>query len=278
MKTDYRKEAESIIKKLNLSKDSDPEDFDRIVHETKEKLLAFANELSELNTSKDKLLSIISHDLRGPFLGLNGFTQMLIEDYDSLSKEEVMEYLDRISDASKDLYNLVDNLLKWSRLELGKVPYEPMSFNLFDELDPLVKLLSGVANKKNIKLENKLQKDLFPYADRLMVISITQNLVSNAIKFTPQGGMVTIGSYVHNGCIFVNVTDNGMGMDEKLVERLFSLDKEYTTRGTDGEKGTGFGLIIAKEMILKMGGRIWVKSKPDKGSVFTFTLVKADKT
>jgi two-component system, sensor histidine kinase and response regulator len=239
-----------------------------------EKLRSYTNELKELNASKDKFLSIISHDLRGPFLGLNGYTQMLIEDFDQLSREEVMDFLHKISVASRDLYNLVDNLLKWSRLELGKIPYEPMSFNLYNELEPLVNLLTGVAQKKNIILENQIERDIFPHADRLMVISITQNLISNAIKFTPKGGLVKIRSYSNNGCVFVTVEDNGVGMSEKVAEKIFSLDKEFTTRGTDGEKGTGFGLIIAKEMVLKMGGKIWVKSEPEKGTLFTFSLLK----
>jgi two-component system, sensor histidine kinase and response regulator len=241
---------------------------------TQEKLKSYTNELKELNASKDKFLSIISHDLRGPFLGLNGYTQMLIEDYDQLARDEVMDYLNRISDASRDLYNLVDNLLKWSRLELGKIPYEPMSFNLYEELEPLINLLTGVAQKKNIILENQIERNIFPYADRLMVISVTQNLLSNAIKFTPKGGLVKVRSHSNNGCVFVTIEDNGIGMNTQMAEKIFSLDKEFTTRGTDGEKGTGFGLIIAKEMVLKMGGKIWVKSEPEKGTIFTFSLVK----
>ncbi len=238
----------------------------------KEKLQDYTNELKEINESKDKFLSIISHDLRGPFLGLNGYTQMLIEDYDTLSKDEIMSFLHKIHDSSRDLYTLVDNLLKWSRLELGKIPYDPMSFNLYDEMEPLIKLLTGVAHKKDIILENQLQKEVYPYADRLMLISVMQNLISNAIKFTLKKGKVKIYSYVDNGSIFIQVEDNGVGMPKKVINKLFSIDKEFTSRGTDGEKGTGFGLIIAREMVTKMGGEIWVESEPDKGTKFTFTL------
>ncbi|MFW5759202.1 MAG: PAS domain-containing sensor histidine kinase [Bacteroidota bacterium] len=240
--------------------------------QTQEKLTQYAQELKELNESKDKFLSIISHDLRGPFLGIKGYTQLLIEDYDQLQKEEVMDYLDKIHQSTRDLYTLVDNLLKWSRLELGKIPYQPMSFNLSDELEPIVKLLSGVAAKKEITLTNEIQRDVYPFADRLMLISVVQNLVSNAVKFTPKKGQVKISANQNNGKIAVKVSDTGVGMQPEIMEKLFTLDKSYTSRGTEGEKGTGFGLIIAREMVLKMGGDIWAESEPGKGSVFTFTL------
>ncbi len=246
--------------------------------QTQEKLTQYAQELKELNESKDKFLSIISHDLRGPFLGIKGYTQLLIEDYDQMDKDEVMDYLNIIHQSTRDLYTLVDNLLKWSRLELGKIPYEPMTFNLFDELEPIVKLLSGVAAKKEIKLVNDILPEIYPVADRLMLISVVQNLVSNAIKFTPKKGEVKIYAYPENEKVIVKVADTGMGMQPEVKEKLFTLDKSYTSRGTEGEKGTGFGLIIAREMVVKMGGDIEAESEPGKGSVFTFTLNNSNHT
>ncbi|MFW5706313.1 MAG: PAS domain-containing sensor histidine kinase [Bacteroidota bacterium] len=238
-------------------------------------LAQYARELEELNTSKDKFLSIISHDLRGPFLGLKGYTQMLIEEYDLLEKEEIIDYLNKIHDSSKDLYTLVDNLLKWSRLELGKIPFEPQSFNLNDELESLFKLLTGIASKKQIKLIRSIPPDLYPFADRLMLLSIMQNLVGNAIKFTRKNGTVKIDAINNNHFIHIKVEDNGVGMTSEVMEKLFTLDKSHTSRGTSGEKGTGFGLIIAREMIKKMGGTLSIESEPLKGSSFTFTLPKS---
>ncbi len=243
---------------------------------SQDKLAGYARELEELNTSKDKFLSIISHDLRGPFLGLKGYTQMLLEEYDLLDKEEIIDYLGKIHESSKDLYTLVDNLLKWSRLELGKIPYEPMPFNLYDEMESLMKLLTGIAAKKGIKLENNIPKDIYPFADRLMLISIIQNLVGNAIKFTRKNGRVTIDAHLVDDTITINVTDNGIGISQEVRDKLFTLDKGHTSRGTAGEKGTGFGLIITNEMVRKMGGDISVSSEPDQGSVFSFTLKKSD--
>ncbi len=241
-----------------------------------DRLAQYAKELEELNTGKDKFLSIISHDLRGPFLGLKGYTQMLIEEYDLLEKEEILDYLGKVHESSKDLYTLVDNLLKWSRLELGKIPFEPMSFNLHDELESVMKLLTGIAAKKEIKLHNQIQKDLYPFADRLMLISIIQNLVGNAIKFTKKNGWVKVSSSLNGNIITINVEDTGVGMSEEIKDKLFTLDKGHTSRGTSGEKGTGFGLIIAREMVKKMGGDITVESEPMKGTKFTFTLQKSD--
>lgn len=241
-----------------------------------DKLAQYAKELEDLNTGKDKFLSIISHDLRGPFLGLKGYTQMLIEEYDLLEKEEILDYLGKVHESSKDLYTLVDNLLKWSRLELGKIPFEPMAFNLHDELESVMKLLSGIAAKKEITLHNQIQKDLYPFADRLMLISIIQNLVGNAIKFTKKNGWVKVHSSLNGEVITLYVEDNGVGMSEEVKEKLFTLDKGHTSRGTAGEKGTGFGLIITKEMVKKMGGDIVVESEPTQGTKFSFTLPKSD--
>lgn len=240
------------------------------------KLAAYAVELEELNTAKDRFLSIISHDLRGPFLSLKGYTQMLMEEYDLLPKEEIMEYLGMVNEASKDLYQLVDNLLKWSRLELGKIPYEPLLFNLYDEMESVMKLLTGIAQKKDINLINKIDKSHYPFADRLMLISIMQNLVGNAIKFTRKNGYVKVSSVQEDNMIRITVEDNGVGISPEIMEKLFTLDKGHTSKGTAGEKGTGFGLIITKEMLRKMGGDIEVFSEVDKGSVFSFLLSQSD--
>jgi two-component system, sensor histidine kinase and response regulator len=236
------------------------------------KLANYAREMEELNASKDRFLSIISHDLRGPFIGLKGYTQMLLEEHDLLDHDEVMDYLNKIHDASKDLYTLVENLLKWSRLELGKIPYEPVSFNLADELEPLLKLLGGMASKKDIALEINIPEDLFPLADKLMLISVMQNLVGNAIKFTRKNGIIKVDARAEEDKILIFVEDNGVGMTAEIKQRLFTLDKGHTSRGTAGEKGTGFGLIITKEMIRKMGGELYFNSEPEKGSTFSFTL------
>ncbi|TVQ92913.1 MAG: PAS domain-containing sensor histidine kinase [Bacteroidetes bacterium] len=239
---------------------------------TQEQLSLYADDLKELNSSKDKFLSIISHDLRGPFLGLKGYTQLLIEDYETLEKEEILDYLNKIHESSRDLYTLVDNLLKWSRLELDKMPYEPMMFNLQEEIHPLIKLMNSAAEKKDITLLNSIDNNIQPMADRLMLTSVLQNLISNAIKFTSKGGLVKLSSAQENGRIIINIEDNGIGIKPEDQEKLFSLDKGYTSKGTAGEKGTGFGLIIAREMVLKMGGEIWAQSTPGKGSVFSFSL------
>ena len=239
-------------------------------------LAKYAVELKDLNKSKDKFLSIISHDLRGPFLGIKGYTQLLIEDYDIKSKEEIMDYLNIIYESTRDLYKLVDNMLKWSRLELGKIPYKPKVFNLSDEIEPIVKLMSGIAAKKEISLKNNIQNGALPYADKLMLVSVVQNLLSNAIKFTRTGGEVKLNSYQENGWVIIEVKDNGIGIQPEIIDKLFSLHKDYASKGTAGEKGTGFGLLIAREMVAKMGGEIWAESEPGKGSVFSFRIHSSD--
>ena len=231
--------------------------------------------LKELNSSKDKLFSIIAHDLKSPFQPLIGLSEILVEEYDSISKEERDRFIRELNNTIKNQYKLVENLLDWSRIQTGRMEFLPEKINLSESVDSNISLLNQNALIKNIELINQVQNNNFVFADLNMLQSVIQNLISNAIKFTRPNGKVIISSETRNNHVEISVKDTGVGMSKDVLENLFRIDKHHSTLGTSQEKGTGLGLIICKELIEKNEGEIWIESETNKGSKFTFTLKKA---
>jgi PAS domain S-box-containing protein len=231
--------------------------------------------LKELISSKDKFFSIIAHDLKSPFQGLLGFSDILSEDFDTLSNEEIKSFIGNIAQSARNLFNLLQNLLEWSRLQTDRIDYNPAQLDLYEEVSSVLELVSGNAVNKKIALINEVAKKTFVFADDNMLRSICQNLVSNAIKFTRPGGEIKItASEGKNNFIRIAVADNGVGIREGDLDKLFRIDVTHTTKGTANETGTGLGLIIIKEMVERHGGEIWVNSVYGQGSEFVFTLPK----
>jgi PAS domain S-box-containing protein len=226
-------------------------------------------ELQEINASKDKFFSIIAHDLKSPFHGLLGLSSILVEDTEVLSKEENRHYLLTINRTLKDTYDLIENLLSWSRLQTGRMQMMKEKLNLWKEINSVITMFQPIVLKKKVSIVNEVQNGMMVYADQNMFHSIIHNLVSNAVKFTPSGGMVIISATKVNDELFVNVKDTGLGMTEEDQELIFSLDKNHSTLGTSGEKGTGLGILLVKEMMDKHNGRITVHSIRGKGTEFT---------
>lgn len=241
-----------------------------------EKLAKYSQELNELNASKDKLFSIIAHDLRSPFGPLLGLSEILDVDYDSLSTEDIKEYNHEINRALKNEYGLLEDLLNWSRMETGKITITRSDLNLFEKVNKVTDLMNANAKNKNISLINKVYNDPVVFADADMLHSIVQNLLSNAIKFTRPGGSISISSKDAGDFVEVTIEDNGIGIKEEDIKNIFGLNC-FTTYGTNKEKGTGLGLLICKEMVEKNGGTIRVESVYGKGSKFIFTLPKPEK-
>jgi len=232
--------------------------------------------LQKLNNSKDKLFSMISHDLRSPFNSLLGFSEILTTEYDTLTDEEIQEYLGVIYDASKNLYSMTNNLLHFSRFQMGRFEYNPERLKLDRLFDRCLNLIKGNVVKKqiNLTIDTSHANDVF--ADEDMVNSIIQNLLSNAVKFTDHGGDIKIFSRKItslNGpdVVEIIVEDTGVGIAEKVLSKLFK-DTITSTPGTDKEYGTGLGLLLVKEFVEKNGGTIFVRSKINRGSSFIFTL------
>jgi len=239
-----------------------------------EKLEKYTEELKNLNSSKDKFFSIIAHDLRSPFNGLLGFSTVLLEELQELTSEEIKEYAGYIHTSAKTVYNLVDNLLQWSRIQTGRIEYQPIKIDLYEEVFKTIELFNTNAITKRIKLVNDIQANVFVYADQNMLRSIMQNLISNGIKFTKPGGLIKISSKEKDDIIEVEIADSGIGIEMKDIAKLFRIDSQFSSLGTSNEEGTGLGLILTKELVEKNKGQIWVKSTVKKGTSFFFTLPK----
>ncbi|HEX2869014.1 MAG TPA: HAMP domain-containing sensor histidine kinase [Ignavibacteriales bacterium] len=233
------------------------------------------DELLNLNASKDRFFSIVAHDLKSPFQGLIGYSQLLCTDYDSLPDEERLELSKGIHELSLSTYKLLSNLLEWSRLQTGMMSYSPEEFQLDKELTAAASLFKHSAHYKNISLEYSFDRAICVNADRNMLATIVRNLISNSIKFTNEGGKISICLKEERDFIEIEVSDTGVGMEKEKIESLFKIGQNVSTKGTANEDGTGLGLLLCKTMIEKQNGTIWVESQPEKGTSFHFTLPKA---
>jgi signal transduction histidine kinase len=235
------------------------------------------NLLKELNSSKDKFFSILAHDLKGPFQGILGYTDILKNEYDSLEKEEVKVLVSSLYSVTRNVYNLLEGLLEWSRAQTGRIEYNPTFFMLSEEANNVVQLLTESAVVKEIVFSSTIENSIKVYADRDMVNTILRNLVANAIKFTNNGKIVKIVAEKRANDVVVSVVDHGIGMSQEEIQSLFRIDIHHTTLGTNGEEGTGVGLILCKELVQSNGGKIWVESEIGKGSKFSFNLPSSKK-
>jgi PAS domain S-box-containing protein len=244
-----------------------------------EKLEKYTQDLIDLNKTKDKFFSIIAHDLRNPYSSMIGFSEMLLEDLDDMSKEEIRDSLKIIHTSAKHSFNLLDNLLVWSRLQTGHMPFNQAPIALINAVEEVNNLLFSLAYRKKIEINNLVRPDIILYADKNMLHSILNNLVMNAIKYTPAGGKINIAAEHKNDSpetdplfVSISVADTGIGMESELLENIFTANKVISKPGTDREQGTGLGLLLTREMIEKHGGNISAGSIPGEGSVFTFQL------
>jgi signal transduction histidine kinase len=229
-------------------------------------------ELQNLNATKDKFFSIISHDLKGPLNSFTAFSGMLINYTDSLSKEEIQMLAKEIDKNLKNLFTLLENLLEWSRSQTGSIEFKAEPFDLNDLLTQNRDLLTTQAQNKKITIEYIDGGSLPVSAHKHSVNTVIRNLISNAIKFTPEGGRITLSARADSASVTVSIRDTGVGMSPEVLNKLFRIDTKYSTQGTASEKGTGLGLILCKDFIEKNGGSMAVESEVGVGSVFSFTL------
>ncbi len=260
-----------VLYKRYLSVKQVKKQLEKVNKDIKEKSKALESTIK----SRDRFFSIISHDLKSPFFGLKGLAEILAEDSEELTEEEKNTFLVKLNRTVKDIYMLLENLLDWSRLQSKIMEYSPEVFDLFDELSHSLFLLSQNAERKSIKLINTVPEGTNVLADRRMIHSVIQNLVTNAIKFTYEKGKVEITAQSLENVVIVNVIDHGIGMPSEFKDKLFQIDSQTTSRGTNDEKGTGLGLIICKELVEMNGGQISFVSQENKGTTFTFTLPRA---
>lgn len=228
--------------------------------------------LSELNALKDLLFGIIAHDLKNPFQSILGSTELLIAEIDNLSREEIKKVAEMIQASGKQTYRLLENLLYWSLSQTGKIQYSPGIINLSEIVEDTIALHSVSAQSKNISLAADLPGSITAYCDKEMIKLVLRNLVSNAIKYTNDGGSVNILVKRESGKVEVSVEDNGVGISLEDREKLIQIGGHSSTPGTKGEKGTGLGLLLCKEFIEKNKGSFIIESRTGGGSRFAFTL------
>ena len=242
------------------------------LRDANKKLIDSELTLKELNATKDKFFSIIAHDLKNPFQSLLGFSEILYDRRDQLKQEDINEYSRLIYESSQNLYSLLGNLLQWAKTQLGNTKLSPKNVNLYESLNDTLDLFNLTALNKNIKIINTIEKDTYAFVDKHVVSSVFSNLISNAIKFTNQGGEIKVSCKESNNRLTISVLDNGNGISEENINKLFRIDQNYSTKGTEDESGTGLGLILCKELITQSNGEIYVESTLGKGSNFQFVL------
>lgn len=229
-------------------------------------------ELQRLSEDKDILMSILAHDLITPFNSMLGFLDLLSENLREYDVNTLENYISIVNNSAKGAFNLLNDILLWTRSQSGAIPFKPKIFNLKSSIEEVTEFLKPNANTKNITINIDESDKTVVFADVDMLNTILRNLISNAIKFTDSGGIVNISSERTESDILVTISDNGIGIAPNILPRLFDTTKLYSTRGTANEKGTGFGLMLCKKFVEEHGGEIWAESELSKGSKFKFTL------
>jgi signal transduction histidine kinase len=230
------------------------------------------DQLRDLYATRDKLMSIISHDLKSPFNGILGFANLLLQDYNELNDDERMEFIQNIEISAQNAFKLLENLLEWSRMQTGMIKFHFEKLNLGRLIEENFLLLQSAADKKQLYLYNAVSHDCTVVADRNSLQTIIRNLVSNAIKFSNTGGRIIVKATLQDNIWEISVNDNGIGIQPENLAKLFITGESVKTRGTGNETGTGLGLLLCKEFVEKNKGRIWAESTPGQGSRFVFSL------
>ncbi|MGE5401210.1 MAG: ATP-binding protein, partial [Ignavibacteriales bacterium] len=274
-----RKDAEKARKRYADELERSKQQLEKTTTEllsANEQLRLSENELKRLNASKDKFFSILAHDLRSPFAGFLGISEYLAYSLDLIDKNELNELLLVVHQTAKRIYGLLNNLLEWSRIQMGKVEFKPVEVPLYEIAQQVTELIKPNADQKDIKIFYEVGRDTRVFADINMVMTILRNLLSNAVKFTNPGGEVKLYAREAGAMIEISVRDSGIGINFEDMKKIFKIDSGYSSRGTEGEEGSGLGLILCRELVEKNRGTIQVNSIQGSGTEFMFTLQNAE--
>jgi two-component system sensor histidine kinase/response regulator len=241
-------------------------------YQAEQKLKESEASLKELNATKDKLFSIIAHDLRSPFNGILGFSELLKVNLKESAILQSEKYAALINSSAKNTLVLLDNLLSWAKSQTGQINFNPQKIDLSQSIEEIIEIINSQATNKNIAIHKVQSDEIEVYADENMLKIILRNLISNAIKFTKSGGNLNIVVISDKNQVVISISDNGIGINEEKLKTLFNIASNTTSLGTANEKGSGLGLVLCKEFVEKQGGKIWVESEVGKGSDFKFTL------
>ena len=249
-----------------------------LIEEQKMTLNTQKEKLQELNSTKDKFFTIIAHDLKNPFQSILGMSELLEKQLENHKSKEVQLFAREIFNSTNNIYNLLENLLTWSRTQTNRISLTPEKINVFSLISSSVQLLEKTIMDKKLSLNYEIETKNEAIADRNMIETVIRNLLSNAIKFTPVGGTITIKLKQIENNLEVSIIDSGIGISQNELEKLFIIAENKSKTGTEGEKGTGLGLIICKEFVHRNKGEIGVKSELHQGSTFYFTLPSFTRT
>ncbi len=240
----------------------------------KEKRLYYLKniELKRANETKNRLFSIIAHDLKSPFSSIISFISLMKHGYDRFSNDKILRWITELENTVNNTFMLLENLLTWSKMHSNAIKFNPKSFAIYMPCKKTFELLLPRASAKNITLINKVEENIFVFADYFMIETVIRNIVNNAIKFTPENGKIIISSELGKNTVVLKIIDNGVGISEENQKKLFKLETSFTTYGTNKEKGTGLGLIVCKDFVEKNNGTISVHSKVGKGTTFIINL------
>ncbi len=271
------KETDAELKEKNSELEFQATEIERALLRVMEQNAQINEQSEELKLSsqvKDKMFSIIGHDLRGPVGNIKSVLDLLMEDYDDYSKEEIKEFIEPVIDTSGSAFNLLSNLLWWAKNQTGKISLNPENFVLNDLIEENVNLFAVNFDNKKIKLTIDIKKEFTIRADENMINTAIRNLISNAIKFTPEKGNVTvkIRELKTENKIQVSVKDNGIGISKEDIDKILKKREMFTTYGTNNEKGSGLGTVLCREFIEKNNGTFEISSTKGKGSIFSFKL------
>ena len=244
--------------------------------QTEMRLLELSDQLKESNNTKDKFFSIVAHDLKSPMNSLLGFTDLLANDYSEYPDEKRLEFVNLINRSAQSTYKLIENLLEWARFQQGQIKFLREHLNLRDIINECFEGYALNAFEKQIEFCNNVSEDLILNIDRNSLKTILRNLISNALKFCSQGGKISINANSTMNFIVITIQDTGVGIAKEKIERLFKIEESVSTTGTRGEKGTGLGLVLCKELTVKNQGKIEVESELGKGTTFKITFPKDD--
>jgi len=250
----------------------------KLLEETQENLLETEQNLKNLNETKNKLFSIMAHDLINPFNALLGFASLLEEESNQLNKTEIKEYSSIIYQTANNIFSLLENLLQWSQSQTGKIITRKDNIDISEIIQSVTELLKPIANNKNISINTNIDNGCFAFADQDLISSAIRSLVQNAIKFSPSGSKIQLTGLSKQGQTIISVADEGVGINVEDRGKIFHSDIHLSTPGTSNETGAGLGLIITREFILLNNGSIDLKSSPGKGSTFTITLPARENT
>jgi PAS domain S-box-containing protein len=247
--------------------------------EAEDKLIAFTEELKNINVTKDKFFSIISHDMKNPIMGFKNLTELLVDDFHTIEKDEMFEILTAMKQSSESLYSMFEDLVQWSKAQMGRIQFNPQEYDITNLILEVIHEQKAIAKAKGIKISNKIKIGTSAIYDNAMITIVIRNLISNAIKFSyPEGEIEILADIINttDGKIYlvIEVKDTGVGISEENMQKLFKMDSGLTTYGTANEKGSGLGLLLCKEFVQINGGTIWAVSKDSKGTSFKFTIPK----